>query len=126
MHASAFGRGTVLRCPVKCEKYDSKEYSDIPWLETVAVHNEEKDELTIFAVNRNLKEEMETEADICGFENYVLAEHLSLHNRDLKAVNSAKAEIVFPVTQNNSRQEGTKLTVRLAPASWNVIRLKKR
>ena len=125
MHASRYGRGTVLRCPVSCEKYDSKEYSGIPWLETVTVHNEEKEELTIFAVNRNLNEVLETETEICGFENYVPLEHLCLCSGDLKAVNSSKAETVYPVTQNIGRLEGTRLSLRLAPASWNVIRLKK-
>jgi alpha-N-arabinofuranosidase len=122
MFASLYGRGTVLRCPVNCALYDSKEYSSIPYLETVAVHNEEKNELTIFAVNRSLNEDMELEIDICGFENYALTEHISLHNQDLKAVNSAEGENVCPETLNNGKLDGTKLSVRLPPASWNVIR----
>jgi len=126
MHASKYGRGTVLRCPVKCDQYDSKEYSSIPYVDAVAIHNDEKEEIAIFAVNRNLGENMETQIEICGFDGYVLAEHINLHNQNLKAVNSAKEETVFPVTQNNARQDGTKLSVLLAPASWNVIRLKKK
>jgi alpha-N-arabinofuranosidase len=126
MHASKYGRGTVLRCPVKCDQYDSKEYSSIPYVDAVAIHNDEKEEIAIFAVNRNLNENMETQIEICGFDGYVLAEHINLHNQNLKAVNSAKEETVFPVTQNNARQDGTKLSVLLAPASWNVIRLKKK
>jgi alpha-N-arabinofuranosidase len=123
MHASLYGRGTVLACPVSCGKYDSKEYTDIPWLETVAVHNEEKAELTIFAVNRNLSEDMDIDADIYGFENYILKEHLSLYNSDLLAVNSAEGETVCPCVQNDGKLDGTKLSLRLPPASWNIIRL---
>ena len=126
MHASLYGRGTVLRCPVKCEKYDSKEYSGVPYLETVAVHNDEKNELAIFTVNRNLKEDMDLEASLHGYEGYVFEEHIALHNRDLKAVNSAKGETVRPEKHNGGRLDGAKLSVRLAPASWNVLRLKKR
>ena len=125
MHASMYGRGTVLRCPVKCNKYDSIEYSDIPYLETVAVHNEEKNELVIFAVNRSLNEAMELEADVYGFDGYKLKEHITLYNKDLLAVNSAKGETVSPVTQTDGRMDGSKLTARLAPASWNVLRLGK-
>jgi alpha-N-arabinofuranosidase len=126
MHASLYGRGTVLRCPVKCGQYDSKEYAGIPWLETVAVHNEEKDELTIFAVNRSLDETMVLEAGIFGYEDYIFEEHIALHNSDLMAVNSAKGETVMPEKQSGAKLEGASLSARMVPASWNVIRLKKR
>jgi alpha-N-arabinofuranosidase len=125
MHASLYGRGTVLRCPVKCGKYDSKEYTDIPYLETVAVHNEETDELSIFAVNRSLDDAIELEAGIFGYDNYAFEEHIALHNSDLMAGNSAKGETVMPEKQSGAKLEGAVLSVRLVPASWNVIRLKK-
>jgi alpha-N-arabinofuranosidase len=124
-HASLYGRGTVLRCPVKCEEYDSIEYTDIPYIDTVAVHNEEKNELTIFVVNRNLKETIELEANMFGYEGYKLEEHITLHNKDLKAVNSAKGEIVQPAKQTGGKLDGTKLSVQLPAASWNVLRLNK-
>ncbi|GHV93584.1 intracellular exo-alpha-(1-_5)-L-arabinofuranosidase 1 [Spirochaetia bacterium] len=127
MQASVYGRGTVLRCPASSEKYDSKEYTDVPYLETVAVHNGEKKELVIFAVNRNLKESLDLEAGIYGFTQYRLIEHSALYNADLKAVNSAAGEKVKPVVQSGGKLEGAgenlSLSVRLPPASWNVIRL---
>jgi alpha-N-arabinofuranosidase len=126
MHASAYGRGTVLRGPVSSEKYDSKEYSDIPYLESVAVHNEEKNELTIFAVNRALKDPLDLEVNLYDFENYRLIEHICLNNPDLKATNSTQAEKVKPVLLQGGKLEGGgtgRLSVRLPPASWNVIRL---
>jgi alpha-N-arabinofuranosidase len=125
MQASRYGRGTVLRGSVQCEKYDSKEYTDIPWLETVTVHNEEKNELTIFAVNRNLKESLELEAKIYGFEKYRLTEHTALYNADLKAVNSAQGEKVKPVTHEGGTFDAASglLEASLPPASWNVLRL---
>jgi alpha-N-arabinofuranosidase len=126
MHASLFGRGTILRCPVTCGKYDSLEYTDVPYLETVAVHNEENDDLTIFAVNRNLTDELELEAYLYGFEAYKLAEHITMHNKDLKAVNSAKGERVFPITQTGGQLDGTKFQTRLPAASWNVLRFAKK
>jgi alpha-N-arabinofuranosidase len=125
MHASLFGRGTVLRCPVTCDKYDSLEYTDVPYLESVAVHNEEHNEVTIFAVNRNLNEAMELEAELAGFEGYKLAEHITMHHQDLKAVNSAKGEVVKPETLNGGKLDGTKFQTRLPAASWNVIRFVK-
>jgi alpha-N-arabinofuranosidase len=92
----------------------------------VAVHNQEKEELVIFAVNRNLEDGIELEADIHGYEGYAFEEHLILQHNDLKAVNSANGEIVRPEKQTGGKLDGTKLHVRLVPASWNVIRLIKR
>jgi alpha-N-arabinofuranosidase len=125
IHTSKYGRGTVLRGPVSCGKYDSKEYSDVPWLETVAVHNEEKGELTIFAVNRNLTENLDLEADVYGFEKYRFAEHIVLRNDDLKAVNSSGGEKVKPSALPAGKYDSPRLEASLPPASWNVIRLVK-
>jgi alpha-N-arabinofuranosidase len=89
------------------------------------VHNDEKEELTIFAVNRNLNEALELQADVYGFEGYTFAEHLTMHHQNLKAVNSAKGEVVSPQVQSGGRLEGAELSAVLPAASWNVIRLVK-
>ena len=136
MHASAWGRGTVLRCPVTSEKYSAKEIDDVPYLESVAVHNEGKGELTVFAVNRHLGEALDLEAVVHGFEGYRFLEHITMCNPDLKAVNGhgAKAETVrptasalgkFEVCQDAPYRDAQCLEVRLPAASWNVIRLGK-
>ncbi|MDR2404415.1 MAG: hypothetical protein LBD78_10345 [Spirochaetaceae bacterium] len=124
--ASTWGRGRVLRCPVRCERYDSREYAGIPYLETVAVHHEEEGRLTIFAVNRSLEEAIELEAGIFGFEGYRLIGHTALYNEDLKAINAAGGEKVKPAAQETAPFEGEALSLRLPPASWNVIRLEER
>jgi alpha-N-arabinofuranosidase len=124
-HASKYGRGMVLRGPVSIEKYDSAEYTDVPYLESVSVFNEEKGELTIFAVNRNLTEGVCLEAKVCDFEDYRLLEHITLHNDDLKAVNSAEGEKVKPEQIKGTKFDGMNLEANLPAVSWNVIRLGK-
>jgi alpha-N-arabinofuranosidase len=126
MQASKYGRGTVLRGQVGVGVYDTREYTDVPYLETAAVHDEAEEALTIFAVNRNLTESLEVEAGIYGFEDYRFIEHSALHNPDLKAVNSAQEEKVKPVPAEPGVFDGPHLNIRLPPASWNVIRLGKR
>ncbi|MDR0443649.1 MAG: alpha-N-arabinofuranosidase [Treponema sp.] len=128
MDVSRYGRGTVLRCPVTVDKYDSKEFCDVPYLEAVGVHNPEKNELTIFAVNRNLNEAIQLEAEMSGFGDIRIIEHRVLQNSDLDACNSVSQEKVKPVVHTAGTAEGGKieenqLTVSLPPASWNVIRL---
>jgi alpha-N-arabinofuranosidase len=128
METSRYGRGNVLVCPVTVDKYDSKEFCDIPYLETVSVHNEEKNELTIFAVNRNLKEVINLETEISGFDNMDFIEHRILCNNDLNAHNSISEEKVKPVIQKDGQLEikpgSQRLEISLPPASWNVICLK--
>ena len=125
--ASHFGRGTVLRCPVTVEKYDSREFCDIPYLEAVGVYNEEEKETVIFAVNRNLKEAINLEAEIAGLGSARLIEHRLLANSDLYASNSAATEKVKPVIASGGKLDNksgsTRLEISLPPASWNVIRL---
>jgi alpha-N-arabinofuranosidase len=126
MHASTYGRGTVLLTPVTCNKYSAKEFDDVPYLETVAVHNDAKGEVTIFAVNRSLDEALDMEVILNGFAGCQFLEHITMSNPDLKAVNSAKSGIVKPslagavkITANGNDQ---RLEARLPAASWNVLR----
>lgn len=124
MHASLYGRGQSLVPLVQSPKYDTKSITDIPYLESIAVHNEENGEVTIFAVNRHLEESLSFEADLRSFGDCTLIEHLVLENDDLKAVNTASApNRVQPHSNGNATVGGTKVKARLGKASWNVIRL---
>ena len=91
---------------------------------SVAVFNEEKEEAAIFAVNRNLDEDIALTVDMRSFEGYKLSEQIILSNDDLKAENSAEQEKVFPVSVQLPVSE-MESEVLLKKASWNVIRLKK-
>src|SRR5690606_31535225 len=67
MHASQFGRGTSLIPLIQSTKHDTKEFTDVPDLEAVAVHNEELEEITVFAVNRNLSDSLSLQVDLRSF-----------------------------------------------------------
>lgn len=125
MHASVYGRGVSLNPVIQSSKYDSKDYTDVPYLESAAVYNEENEELTIFAVNRHLEEKLELECDIRSFESYKVIEHIVLENPDLKASNSVAHQQVKPHSNGDAGLQDGSLYARLPKASWNVIRLKK-
>ena len=126
LHASQFGRGIALNTAQRTSRHDTKEFTDVADVETVAVWNDEKEELTVFAVNRDLEDSITLETDLRGFAGYSLAGHIVLENEDFKAVNSAGGEAVAPksVPDRDELADGL-LKSRLSPASWNVIRLKK-
>lgn len=125
MHASIYGRGTALVPLIQSPKYDTKEITDVPYLESIAVHNEEKGEVTIFAVNRHLEEALPLEVDLRSFEGFTLMEHIVLESDDLKAYNtSASPNRVAPHRNGNATVSDSIVNANLAKASWNVIRLK--
>jgi alpha-N-arabinofuranosidase len=126
MHTSVFGRGVALNPIVSSPKYDSKDFTDVPMLESTAVYNEEKEELTIFAVNRDLEEGLQLECDIRNFEGYQVVEHIVLENDDLKQTNSAQGTPVEPHANGNASFDSGLVTALLPKLSWNVIRLAKR
>ena len=123
MHASKFGNGTVLNTLVKSPVYDSK-YGEAPYLDCVIVNNEEKGELIVFAVNKDLAEDMEVTCDLRQFADYTVKEHLVLQDEDLKAVNTEEnPDRIRPEANGNARLEEGRLTAVLKHKSWNVIRL---
>ncbi|MEC0182069.1 alpha-N-arabinofuranosidase [Paenibacillus peoriae] len=123
LHASRYGRGISLMPVVDSEKYDSKDFTDIPYLDSAVVYDEEGDALTIFAVNRHLSESLELTVDVRSFEGYRIVEHTVLEHDDLKATNSPAGEKVTPHNGGNAKLKDGIVKSHLGKASWNVIRL---
>jgi alpha-L-arabinofuranosidase len=136
LHASRFGRGRVLEAAVRSPAFASRAHGDVPFLEAAAVfaeagtaragaaHPEGSGVLTIFAVNRSLREEAELKADLRGFEACRLLEHIVLCGDDPRAVNTAADPCrVSPRKAAGGAFDGAVLKTVLPPLSWNVIRV---
>lgn len=123
LHASKYGRGIALQPVLSSPKHDTMDYTDVTDVESVAVWNPEKEELTVFAVNRSVTDDLILECDLRSFEDYKLKEHIVLEHEDMKAVNSAGLSPVLPKTVTD-RTEGDKGAFRslLTKTSWNVFR----
>jgi alpha-N-arabinofuranosidase len=122
-HVSRYGRGEVLRSVVDSPKYDTSVYSDVPVIDTVAVYNGENEELTVFAVNRG-EQSVELDIDARDFAGCSVIEHIELKHSDLDAVNTAdRPEEIRPCLAGGTASDRGKVTSRLDPYSWNVIRL---
>ena len=124
LHASMYGRGKAIETASISPLYSSRKYDDVPYLESVALMDEEKGEITVFAVNRSLDEDMELTIDIKGDKKYALLEHLELRSDDLDARNTEEEEKVKPVLRKDSFSTYSEGTIILRPASWNTIRFK--
>jgi alpha-N-arabinofuranosidase len=122
MHASAYGRGTALNVEVDCPKYDCKIMSDVPYVDSVAVYNEEKNETAVFILNRSQKDGLELQ--IIAASAKQLIEHITLENDDMKITNGLTAQNVAPSKNTETKLDGETITAVIKKASWNVIRYK--
>ncbi|UOE93565.1 alpha-N-arabinofuranosidase [Alkalihalobacillus sp. LMS39] len=122
-HVSTYGRGVSLQPVVSSPRYDTKDYTDVPYLDSAVVYNEEVKEVTIFAVNRHLEDGLDLTIDVRSFENYHIVEHIVLEHDNMKAVNTAEREEIKPQHNGQSSLQDGVITARIRKASWNVIRL---
>ena len=126
LHASLYGNGTALNTLVNAPLYDSKNFCDVPYLDSVVTFDEEAETLTIFAVNKSFDEDLEVSCDLRQFKDYRVIEHIELHDEDLKAVNTeADPNRIAPAYSTASKLEDGTLKTILRHKSWNVIRLHK-
>ena len=119
MYASKYGRGKTLKSVVNCEKYSSGNM-EVPFIETSVINNEEKRELTVFAVNRSMEDSIELSLNLGGFENAQMIEHIELYCDNLKEINTKDAQNVKPTVKEVSNSD----EIKLNPKSWNMIRFK--
>ncbi|MBE5927931.1 MAG: alpha-N-arabinofuranosidase [Lachnospiraceae bacterium] len=124
MHASNFGRGTVLTSIVDSPVYDSKNYCDVPYLDSAVVWNEENNEIVIFGVNKSFEEDMELTCDLRQFGDVKIKEHIILTHENLKAENTEAApDTVAPMLSGKDVADDGKCTFILPKQSWNVIKI---
>jgi alpha-N-arabinofuranosidase len=133
---SNFGRGTVLQTKVESPTYETTYYDPrgtselrfplpaVPFLKLSVVHNHDEDCVTIFALNRSLDASLSMEALVRGFEGLTVREAHQLRSDDLMAINTKDApDTIKPAPLEGVEIWGEQVRAKLAPASWNVIRL---
>ena len=123
MHASHFGRGTVLNTLVSCPTYSCADHDQVPCIDAVATL-EEDGTVSIFCVNRDMTEDFQLEIDLRSFGELTVKEHITLHHDDVKAVNTeADPKNVYPAQGPGGTVAQGKASITIPALSWNVIRL---
>jgi alpha-N-arabinofuranosidase len=125
LHAHRWGRGVALDARVRASSvYHDDELEGVPHLESVTCWDQERDELTIFAVNRCEHDALRLHADLRHFAAHRVLEHLVLEHADPYAVNDADhPDRVSPHARGDARLAQGTLAALLPRLSWNVIRL---
>ncbi|HWA19009.1 MAG TPA: alpha-N-arabinofuranosidase [Devosia sp.] len=124
--ASIYGRGTALNLGVNSPGYDADIADNVPYLDISGVHNEPDNTLTFFAVNRSAEESLDLELDLRSFGGLPrVVDHRVIAHADLKIANTlANQDAVVPKAGRGTSMDGSILTGRLAPHSYQMIRVR--
>lgn len=125
LHASLYGRGIALEPVIETSKHDTSNYTDVSDVEAIAIYNPEQEEVTVFAVNRNVDDDVDFTADLRGFEGYKPVEYIVMENDDMKATNSLDEEKVKPQHKSEYAFDNGIFATNMKKCSWNVIRFSK-
>jgi alpha-N-arabinofuranosidase len=119
-----YGRGISLASVINSPKYDTTDFYDVPFLDAAGILADNGD-LTIFAINRNLSENLPVEVQLRGFENYSIEEYIVMNSDDPKNTNTEENPWrVKPRSGDTASIDGAVLNLVLPKLSWNVIRLR--
>jgi len=122
-HAANFGLGTVLNTIMESPTYDCDAFDNVSYIESVAVHNEDEDEIVIFAINRSPDTEIELTAQMQGFKLGDAITFQEISGFDLKQTNTKTNAPVVPKEGSLTKIENV-VCANLAPLSWNMIRVR--
>jgi len=122
--AATYGHGTALVPIIESDTYDCRQFKNVPYLESIAIHNDEANEIVIFAVNRNPEESLEFVTELEGFNLGEVIEFSELSGFDVKQTNTVRNEVVKPNSNSSALVDNSSISAKLAPLSWNMIRVK--
>ena len=122
---SKYARGSALKPIVESPKYDCKEFTDVPYLETILTFDEENNEVVFFGVNRSMDENMLLELKLPGFDGYKAVSFESMDGYGVLETNGFDSEKVTMHHNPVPETDGSVTTAELKPLSFNVIRFKK-
>jgi alpha-N-arabinofuranosidase len=121
--AARWAHGEVLRPVINSPGYANAKHGELPYLCASVVDDAATGQTAIFMLNRHLTDEMDLSITLRGLgheRRLVSAEQL--HSADLNATNTVDTpDRVAPQPLEGIALLDEQLSVRLKPASWNVI-----
>jgi alpha-N-arabinofuranosidase len=122
--ASVFGRGTALKLMVDSPTYDVADLGSVPYLDVSAVHDKDAKAVTFFIVNRHGKETLDLDISLLEFGALKIIDDQVISHADLSITNTAeKPDNVVPVKVSGTAFAEGKLSAKIAPLSYRMIRL---
>jgi alpha-L-arabinofuranosidase len=125
-HAAGFARGNVLRVEPSGPGYTNDKFGETAFVDAVATHDDDRGDLTIFAINRSQTESVTLDIGLRAFPGYRVVEHLVIADNDVRAANTEdRPDRVLPKQVAIAQQADSPAEAVLPAVSWNVIRLQR-
>jgi alpha-L-arabinofuranosidase len=121
LHGSRWGRGTVLDAVVRSPATPVEGLGDVPMLDAVAVRADDGS-VTVFAINRSTDAELDLTLDLRAFGDVSVIDSLTMYDTEGGARNTPEAPERVAPRSLATTVDGSAVTARLAPVSWNVVR----
>lgn len=119
-----YGQGVVLQTLVDGPTYETEKFGTARCVDCVAVYNDAADEIVVFAVNKDLAEDITLDMDLRQFDGYQVQEQVKLTCDDLHGVNTEEDPWrVVPRQADGAALRDGRLEAVLEKTSWNMIRL---
>jgi alpha-N-arabinofuranosidase len=121
--AARHAHGNVLLSRIDAPARSGRVHPEMKLLVASATHDPASGRVSVFALNRELREEQDLTVELRGFgSNLQLQNAVELHHDNLKACNTESApDAVMPRPHRNALLESGCLRARLKPGSWNVF-----
>ena len=123
MQTANYGLGTVLTPVIDSPSYNCESFNEVPFVESIAIYNEDNKEVAVFAVNRSLDEDIDFTINLQGFDIGSVIECTEMCGHDIKQVNTRDNGSVKPRQGGQVNVDGNEIVASLKPLSWNMIRL---
>ncbi|WP_283679290.1 alpha-N-arabinofuranosidase [Lentilactobacillus sp. Marseille-Q4993] len=119
MQVSNFGQGVALTPNTEVESYKCKDY-EVPYSDSIAVYNEQRDEVVIFVENKS-KQSMHFKVDIKNIHISKIVEATEFAGYDIKQTNEDGKMKLNTLSKIYISDAG--IDAELKPLSWNMIRV---
>lgn len=117
---SHYGRGKVMNAIVEADKYQSV-YGELDIVEPIVIHDEEKDEIHVFALNCDQEEDVELDITLQGYGDRKVVKHMAIYGDDLDVINTYEEQENIVIKEQEVSGEAK---VVLPKLSFNLIVLK--
>lgn len=120
MQVSKYGRGIALEPKQTSDTYDSKDFKDVPYLDSMAVYNPDQQEIVIFAENKG-EQPLDFQTELRDVTADQLVEATQFCGYDIKQTNEDQRMQIQP--NDHVALTAHALSTQLAPLSWNMFRI---
>lgn len=121
MQVANYGQGVVLTDHSTSSTYNSREFTDVAYLDTVTTYDAATQTVTVFAENKHQTETLDFELNFGELPIDRLLDATQFYGYDVKADNRDGHMQLQPLP---ARTDTHHANTKLQPLSWNVLRFK--